>query len=77
MNLIDKFNMHQTLKKVADKNNTTFEEVYSEIAIAIDTALASDDPEAKALWEKVPKKGEKPTPEELILFLTKMLSENK
>ena len=67
-------NIDEIIKLIALANNTTPEEVYSEMQIALDAAFQSKDPKVQKEWEKIPMKGDRPTPEEVIPFLVMMLS---
>lgn len=67
-------NFNEIIKQVAMAHNTTPEEVYAEMQIALDAAFQSKDPNVQNEWEKIPLKGDHPTPEEVIPLLTMMLS---
>lgn len=67
-------NINEIIKLIALANNTTPEEVYSEMQIALDAAYQSKDPDVQKEWAKIPMKGNRPTPEEVIPFLAMMLS---
>ncbi|MEZ4357357.1 MAG: sporulation initiation factor Spo0A C-terminal domain-containing protein [Eubacteriales bacterium] len=54
---------------IAEENNTTVEEVRKEIEIAIQSGFNSNDHKARSQWAKIPKKGEVPTPDELIDYI--------
>lgn len=58
------------LKKVALRDGVSVEHVCSEIQAAIDTGLSSPDPGVKAFWWGIPHKGPRPTPEEVLLYLS-------
>ena len=58
------------LKKIAEDNNTTVEDVKKEIGIAIQEGMKSDDPKAREHWEAMSKGGKEITPEMLISYLT-------
>ena len=45
------------IKQVARAHNTTPEEVYAEMQIALDAAFQSKDPEVQKEWAKIPFKG--------------------
>ena len=64
---------YKILEKVAKQNGVSIEEVIKEITLAIDIGMASADPAAQKHWADMPKKGEKPTPEEAISYLTKKI----
>ena len=65
--------MESIFEKVAKENNTTTEEVENEIMKAIDFAINSGN--QKIL--QTPRKGEKPTPAELVTFLSDIIAHDK
>lgn len=69
--------MDKIFEKIAEKNNTTAEEVYMEIQKAIDSGFDNPDAGVQAEWKKVKTKGERPTPEEVIAFLAEKFTEKK
>ena len=62
------------LKRIAAENNTTPEDVYHEMQIAIDAAYDNPDPEIRRNWESIHFTGERPTPEDVIFSLGMMLA---
>ncbi|MGN0356963.1 MAG: sporulation initiation factor Spo0A [Blautia sp.] len=66
-------NIDEIIKKVAQAHNTTPEEVYAEMQIALDAAFQSKDPEVQKEWAKIPIKGVRPTPEDVIPYLVGQL----
>ena len=62
-------NVNEIIKQVAKVHDTTPEEVYAEMQIALDAAFQSKDPEVKKEWAKIPFQGERPTPEDVIPYL--------
>ena len=58
-------------EQVALKNGVSVAEVRKEIEIAIDEAMTNPDPAVKKEWENFKFKGEKPTPEEFIVYMSK------
>lgn len=72
-----RINAETALRKVAKVNHTSIEDVKKEIRIAIDAAMANPDPSIQALWQSMPRSGEKPTPEEFIAFIVStIISQN-
>ena len=63
----------QIIKQVARAHNTTSEEVYAEMQIALDVAFQSKDPEVQKEWAKIPFKGDHPIPENVIPYLVGQL----
>lgn len=63
------------IQQIARREGTTPEMVRKHIQVAMLNGLISDDPKMKAQWERIPKAGEVPTPEELIVFLTQEVME--
>lgn len=67
-------NLQEILEKIAKNNNTTPEEVYCEMQIAIDAAFNSPDPQVRKNWEKIHYTGDRPTPEDVIFGIGMMLA---
>lgn len=65
----------KALRKLSQKEGIPLEEIRREILIATDDAMKNADPQAKALWDELNYKGNKPTPEEIIAFLSQKLKE--
>ena len=61
------------LKAVAQKNNTTTEDVLRLMEVAIAMGMADPDPEVQEKWRQIPPKGDQPTPEEVIMYYAKLL----
>ena len=63
-------------EKIAEKYNTTPEEVRRAMQIAIDAGFDHPDPDVQKGWKKMTLKGNRPTPEEVINFAVKQLKGN-
>ena len=59
----------EAIQEVASRNGVSAAEVRREIELAIDTGMANPDPKIRAYWAKIPRSGERPTPEEVIVYL--------
>ena len=59
----------RALKKLAQKEGVSVETVRREIENAIAAAQRRTDPQAQKFWKSVPCKGERPTPEEVIVYI--------
>lgn len=57
-------------KEIAVKYGITPDEVRNEIQQTIDEAFSNPDPEIRKRWENVPRKGDKPTAEEFIKYMS-------
>lgn len=68
---------NDVFERVAKQNNTTADEVYAEIQKAIDAAFYNPDPLVQAEWAKIPYKGNKPTPEDVIAYAVNVLQNKK
>jgi len=66
-------NFKTILKAVAQKNNTTTENVLREMEVAIAIGMNDPDPEVQAKWRQIPCKGNRPTPEDVIMYYAKLL----
>lgn len=68
-------------KKVMDNigkgEGISSKEVEKEIQIAIDSGIDNPDAAIRSEWEKVPFKGERPTPQEVIEYLCKEMKKNQ
>lgn len=72
--------MRQILRKVAKENGVTLAEVRAEMQAAIDVAYQSppeDGGVTRAYQQRVPHKGETPTPEELIRYSARQIQKNR
>ena len=58
------------LRKVAEENGVSLEEVRRDIQAIIDDLYNSDDPEIKSKWRSITETGQKPTVEQMIEYLT-------
>ncbi len=63
-------------EEIAAQNNTTMEEVWREMEAAIWAGVNSRDPKVRAQWAKIPRKGNIPTPDELIDYFAKQAKRN-
>lgn len=70
-----KFN--KVMKTIGKKEGRSGAEVEREIQIAIDSAFSSPDPEIRAEWTKVPFKGEYPTVQEVLEYLSEKVKKNQ
>lgn len=59
----------ELLEAVAKQYNTTDDEVYKEMQIAIDAGFDNPDPEVQKEWMRIPFEGERPTPEEVNPYI--------
>lgn len=78
---MEKKRINVILDKVASENGASVDEVLFEMESAISQAhhkaMLSNDKALLRLWEDIPRKGDIPTPAEMIDFLSKkVLTEN-
>ena len=66
--------VEHAFREVALRHNTTVEEVRNEIRLAMLAGLCNTDPAVQAKWNKMPCAGKEPTPEELIAYIAKALT---
>ena len=66
----------KSLKAVAREEGVSLQEVRREIENAMRAGMASDDPEIQRRWSMIPHKGEHPTPEEFIAYMSNMLRDH-
>ena len=65
------------LEQIAKENGSTPDEVYREMQIAIDAGFDNPDPKIQETWKTIPFKGDRPTPEDLVMGITNMLMRHK
>ena len=63
----------RAIAEVARREGKTIDEVRASMIEAIEEAYKTPDPSAQALWATIPREGEIPTPEELIIWVGKRL----
>ena len=70
-----KFN--KVMSTIGKRERKSSKEVEKEIQIAIDSGFDNPDAAIRAEWAKVPFKGERPTPQEVIEYLCKEMKKNQ
>lgn len=68
--------LYEIISMVADAHNTTPEEVYTEMQMALIAAFKNKDPKVQKEWKKIPFQGANPTPEDVIPALVHMLGDS-
>ena len=63
----------RAIAEVARREGKTIEEVRASMIEAIEEAYKTPDLSAQALWATIPREGEIPTPEELIIWVGKRI----
>lgn len=61
----------QAFEKIAARDGVSVSEVREEIQKAIDIGMSSPAPAVQEQWRKMSSHGEKPNPEEAMLYLAK------
>ena len=67
--------INDILETIAIVHHTTVDEVRKEILLVMEEAQKSQDPLVQARWAMIPCKGEKPTIEELIIYISDISSQ--
>lgn len=65
---------NKAFEKIARREGVSVIEVREEIQKAIDIGMASTDPAVQAQWKRIPYRGDKPTPDEVVLYMAKKIS---
>lgn len=65
--------MSNYIDAVAAMSGVSPADVRRDIEEAIKAGYSNPDPAVRAYWEKIPKKGKIPTPEEVIAFTAKQV----
>lgn len=66
----------KAFEQIAARDGVSVGHVRKEIQIAIDAGFSSPDPIVQAEWRKIPYRGEKPTPEEVVMHLAKQVKKS-
>ena len=61
-------NVQKAISIIAKKDGVSTKQVLIELQKAIDEGFSNPDPAIHAEWAKIPCKGTRPTPEELITY---------
>ncbi len=61
--------MEDIFQKIAAAHGTSANEVKAQIQAAIVQGLSNPDPSVQKAWRSIPRQGETPLPEELLLYL--------
>ena len=64
-------------RELAARDQISEFEVLRQIETAIQAGMQNPDPNIRAQWEKVPRTGTIPTPEELIFYIVQQIAEGK
>ncbi|MDD4474960.1 MAG: hypothetical protein PHV95_04090 [Eubacteriales bacterium] len=67
---MNKKEVQNALKKIAQKNRVSYNDVVEEIQKAIDIGMNNPDPHIGAYWKSIPHTGERPTPCEVICYIS-------
>lgn len=62
-----------SIKEIAKRDGVSVEYVRKQMKTAMLGGLCSTDPQIKQFWDSVPREGETPTPEELIIYITQIV----
>lgn len=62
---------YKVFQQIAVKEGVPVEQVRKEIETAIEIGLSNPDPEVQKIWSSIPCKSNKPTPEELVRYLSR------
>ena len=64
-------------EQIALRDGKSVYEVRQEIELAISSAQDNPNPDIKAFWRSVPRQGRKPTPEEVIVHIARLVDKKK
>ena len=65
--------VNRVLAEIALKNGVSVDEVRKEIQVALDEGMKNPDPNVQAYWNSIPRKGDKPTAQEVITYLSNQI----
>lgn len=59
----------KVLLKIAQREGKNVEQIRRDIKAAMLVGMLDPDPKVQAYWNKIPRKGDYPTPEEVIAYV--------
>lgn len=74
MKKISESKAQKIFERVAWQHNTSVEDVKQEIQMAMLAGMNDPTPEVQEHWKEILCKGDKPTPEELLAYLTEKMN---
>ena len=69
MNKVSLKSAQNAIKNIAERDGVSVDYVRKQMQLAMLNGLSSTDPQIKGYWSSIPRRGEVPTPEELIIFI--------
>lgn len=60
---------NRILTQIANASHISSMELREKMQLAMESAMANPDPAVQAMWNSIPKKGDKPTLEEFMDYL--------
>ncbi len=75
--MVDRKKVEETLRKLAAQEGRSVEAIRADIQEAIDAAYDNPEPKYRKEWEKVPFEGERPTAEDVILYISRQMEKRK
>ncbi len=70
---ITKEQANQVFGTIAAREGVSVEKIKNDILFAMEIGMANPDPKVKSVWSSIPCAGEKPTPEELLIWAIKKM----
>ena len=61
--------LNKIIRQIASINQVSSLEVREKMQLAMEAAMANPDPAVQAMWDSIPKKGDKPTLDEFMDYL--------
>ncbi len=71
--MITIFQAKSIIRRIASMENVSVNAVYADMEKAISFGFNHPDRKIRAKWEEIPKKGMRPTPEEVIVWASDQL----
>ncbi|WP_313527496.1 hypothetical protein [Anaerotignum sp.] len=68
---------YKVFEQIAAIEGVPVEKVRREIEAAIEIGISNPDCEVQKIWSSIPKKDNKPTPEELVRFVSRNIQTEK
>lgn len=64
-----KLDVNKAIQEIARREGTSEREIIEAMQQALNEGMQSQDPNVRAAWRDIPCKGDKPTPQEVIMYI--------
>jgi hypothetical protein len=71
------FQAEAAIREIAKREGKTVQEVLNDMQEALDAGMQNPDPAVQAEWRRIPHKGAKPTPQEVMDYMANKMKADR